>query len=227
MLRVAVAVHEGDGDGADSRHRRRSAKPHARPSSKSSGVSTSPLGTSPARHLDDVARRASPAARCGGRRAGGGSGSRCAAASPKPSVVTKSVRSPLRSSSALVATVVPIFTASTARPGGRCRHPWPRPSSIADALDGGVLVAVPGSRTAACASTSAPSGALRATTSVKVPPRSIQNCQAACLLSPSIGIPIRLAHRSENAAQAQPYKDTLSINCQRYLKTAPLNYKTA
>jgi hypothetical protein len=34
-------------------------------------------------------------------------------ASRKPRVVTSSVRSPLRSSSALVATVVPIFTHST------------------------------------------------------------------------------------------------------------------
>ncbi|CKP30689.1 Uncharacterised protein [Mycobacterium tuberculosis] len=37
-------------------------------------------------------------------------------ASPKPRVITSSVRSPVRSSNALVATVVPIRTASTRVP---------------------------------------------------------------------------------------------------------------
>ena len=46
------------------------------------------------------------------------------------------MRSPLRSSSALVATVVPIFTAPT-RPGG-IASPAFRPEQIADALHGGV-----------------------------------------------------------------------------------------
>ena len=68
--------------------------------------------------------------------------------SANPRVVTNTVRSPLRSSSALVATVVPIFTASMAPSGSG----WPavRPSKIADALDGGIFVTrrLP---TAACA----------------------------------------------------------------------------
>ena len=59
-------------------------------------------------------------------------------ASRKPLVVSSSVRSPLRSSSALVATVVPIFTAPT-RPAG-IGSPACKAEQVADALDGGVAI---------------------------------------------------------------------------------------
>ena len=58
------------------------------------------------------------------------------------------VRSPLRSSSALVATVVPILTASTSL--GRDRLAGAEAEQRADAGDRGVAVAAPGSPTAAC-----------------------------------------------------------------------------
>ena len=62
-------------------------------------------------------------------------------ASRKPRVMKSTVRSPLRSSSALVATVVPIFTASIALGRDR-RARLQRPSSCADAVHGGVAVAL-------------------------------------------------------------------------------------
>ncbi len=94
-------------------------------------------------------------------------------ASRKPRVVTSSVGSPLRSSSALVATVVPIFTDSTC--SGVIGSPAPRPSRRR-------MPATAASRYCSGLSESSfsvvsvPSGRLP-TTSVKVPPRSIQNCQ--------------------------------------------------
>ena len=61
-----------------------------------------------------------------GRRARGGSGGAISSTSRKPSVVTSAVRAPRRSSSALVATVIPCAKASTSpRPG---RPPRRRPS---------------------------------------------------------------------------------------------------
>ena len=59
-------------------------------------------------------------------------------ASRKPRVVTSSVGSPLRSSSALVATVVPIFTHSTTL--GRDRLAGLQAQQVADAGDGRVAV---------------------------------------------------------------------------------------
>jgi hypothetical protein len=59
-------------------------------------------------------------------------------ASRKPRVVTSSVRSPLRSSSALVATVVPIFTQSTC--AGRMAWAGLQAQQAANALDRRVAV---------------------------------------------------------------------------------------
>src|SRR6266480_6752148 len=93
-------------------------------------------------------------------------------ASPKPAVVTSTTGSPLRVSSALVATVVPTFTAVTARDAAhasRIARAAPRPGSPAapPALAEGTL------RTC-----SSPAGE-RPMTSVNVPPRSSQNGQPA------------------------------------------------
>jgi hypothetical protein len=60
-------------------------------------------------------------------------------ASAKPRLTISSVRSPLRSSSALVATVVPILTASIWPGGIGCV--WRHTKHRADAGDGGVAVA--------------------------------------------------------------------------------------
>src|ERR1700744_2270517 len=91
----------------------------------------------------------------------------------KPRVVTSSVFSPLRSSSPLVATVLPISTHSpssgvTASPGFRPSR-WRMPATAASRYCSGF------SDSSLCV-TRLPSGRL-ATMSVKVPPRSIQNCQ--------------------------------------------------
>ena len=99
-------------------------------------------------------------------------------ASAKPRLTTSRVRSPLRSSSALVATVVPIFTARSS-PAGSARPPAGR--AAADAGHGGVAVAA-GFSDSSLWVDSRPSGS-RATMSVKVPPRSIQNCQRAIVVS--------------------------------------------
>ena len=87
--------------------------------------------------------------------------------------MNSTVGSPLRSSSALVATVVPIFTASICstgigRPAGTSSR-WRMPAMAASRYCSGF------SESSLWVS-SVPSG-LRATMSVKVPPRSIQNCQ--------------------------------------------------
>src|SRR6266481_5777554 len=106
-------------------------------------------------------------------------------ASAKPLVMMRSVRSPLRSSSALVATVVPILTASIAAAGSaasaarpsRLRMPCSAASRYCSGFSESSLWV-----------TRAPSGR-RATTSVKVPPRSIQNCHpvAAMPSAPASG----------------------------------------
>src|SRR5216684_4197619 len=94
-------------------------------------------------------------------------------ASRKPRVVTSTVLSPCRSSSALVATVVPILTDSTS--AGLMTSPTPRPNMRR-------IPSTAASRYCAGFSDSnfkvrnPPSGA-RPTTSVKVPPLSTQNCQ--------------------------------------------------
>jgi hypothetical protein len=93
-------------------------------------------------------------------------------ASRKPRVVTSSVGSPLRSSKALVATVVPIFTHSTWSGviGSPAASPsrWRMPATAASRYCSGL------SESSLCVAR-VPSGR-RPTTSVKVPPRSIQNC---------------------------------------------------
>ena len=80
-------------------------------------------------------------------------------ASAKPRLTTSSVRSPLRSSSALVATVVPIFTASTTP--GRDRRVERDAEHRLDAGDGGVAVAAGVLAEAACGWTACPSGCAR------------------------------------------------------------------
>src|SRR6516162_2773687 len=95
-------------------------------------------------------------------------------ASRKPLVVTSAVRAPLRSSSALVATVVPILTALMSASGNGSPGSSPMrsrmPCTAASAYASGF------SESSLCA-TSVPSGR-RPITSVNVPPRSIQNSQA-------------------------------------------------
>ena len=97
--------------------------------------------------------------------------------SPNPLVISSSVRLPLRSSSALVATVVPIFTASTVLSGIGSEAPSLRisrmPCTAASAYCSGF------SESSLCVSR-LPSDR-RPTMSVKVPPRSIQNCHIACV----------------------------------------------
>ena len=94
-------------------------------------------------------------------------------ASLNPWVMTKSVGSPLRSSNALVATVVPIFTHSTS--SGVTASPdfkpskWRIPATAASLYCSGFSLS-------SLWVTKVPSGFLP-TTSVNVPPRSIQNCQ--------------------------------------------------
>src|SRR6185369_426633 len=92
--------------------------------------------------------------------------------SRKPRVMKSAVGSPLRSRSALVATVVPIFTASICLTGiaSPCATPrkWRMPAIAASRYRPGF------SESSLCVA-SVPSG-LSATMSVKVPPRSIQNC---------------------------------------------------
>ncbi len=94
-------------------------------------------------------------------------------ASRNPLVTNSASRSPLRSSRALVATVVPILTTSilsagTVSPGctpSKRRMPSTAASSYCSGFsDSSLAVMI------------SPSG-LRATMSVNVPPRSIQNCQ--------------------------------------------------
>src|SRR6185503_8816223 len=88
-------------------------------------------------------------------------------------VLKRTVRAPLRSSSALVATVVPIFTASMTSEG--ILAPFFRerssrmPASAASRQR-------PGFSDSSLCVTRVPSGR-RPTMSVNVPPRSIQNCQ--------------------------------------------------
>jgi len=87
-------------------------------------------------------------------------------ASRKPLVVSSNVRSPLRSNSALVATVVPIFTAADA-----ARRDWLtfcKAKQVANALDGGVAIGL-GVLGQELVATSVPSGR-RPTISVNVPP---------------------------------------------------------
>ena len=169
MLGIAPGVHEDDGDRADA------VRPTPSPgrgatAARSGAASTVPsartrsrdLGDALVEHLrlddllgEDVRSRlvADP--------------QRVAEAS----VMRRRVRSPLRSSSALVATVVPILTAAIAL--GRDRPSPGETHQLADAGDRGVAIgaAILGEQLArrGCA----PSGS-RPTMSVKVPPRSIQ-----------------------------------------------------
>ena len=123
--------------------------------------------------LDHALVEQRSAARSGARRASAGSGRRCAARRAKPRVITSAVRSPLRSSSALVATVVPILTASIASAG--IGAPAASPSSSRMPCTAASRYRSGFSDSSLCVA-SVPSGR-RATMSVNVPPRSIQNCQ--------------------------------------------------
>src|SRR5580658_177020 len=93
-------------------------------------------------------------------------------ASAKPAVVTSTTGSPLRVSSALVATVVPTLTALTAAAPPSCA------SSACAAFSPGSPPPGLGGTDNTLRTCSAPAGET-AITSVKVPPRSIQNSQPA------------------------------------------------
>jgi hypothetical protein len=98
-------------------------------------------------------------------------------ASRKPRVMASAVGSPLRSSSALVATVVPIFTHRSAPPD---RLAPGHAHQLADAGNGRVGILLRILRQQLVRAAGHPG---RATMSVKVPPRSIQNCQSMpCLV---------------------------------------------
>jgi len=101
-------------------------------------------------------------------------------ASRKPLVMRRSVLSPLRSSSALVATVVPIFHGADAL--ARNSIARREAEEMADAVHRGVPIGFGIFPTAILWVRSAPSGRLPIT-SVKVPPRSIQNSQLDAMRS--------------------------------------------
>ena len=93
-----------------------------------------------------------------------------------PFQMNRSTRLPVRGT--LVATVVPIFTASIPSSGRGASRPRPRSSRIpwsaasrycSGFSDRSLWIRI------------SPSG-VRATMSVKVPPRSIQNCHFACIV---------------------------------------------
>ena len=128
------------------------------------------VGAHPFVDLDRRRRKAARAGRCGARRCPAAPGSRSAARRRSPLVMASTTGSPLRSSKALVATVVPIFTLVDRAAAGLRRRAAPDPG------DRGVVDSARDCRRAVCGSTSRPSGA-RATMSVKVPPRSIEKVQ--------------------------------------------------
>ena len=123
VLPVAVAVHEDDGAGVEPRR----LAPRPAPPASARLVERHlhrRRPPAPARAPRSPRHRASPAARSAGRTAAAGAGRRAAAARPSPCVVTSTTGSPLRSSSALVATVVPILTLATRAAGiARVRRP--------------------------------------------------------------------------------------------------------
>src|SRR5918994_3021629 len=99
-------------------------------------------------------------------------------ASPKPRVIANAVRSPVRSSSALVATVVPIRTTSIRSAGMRAPGSMPSSARMPATAASGYWA---GFSDSSLWVTRLPSGR-RATRSVNVPPRSIQNCQRPATL---------------------------------------------
>src|SRR5918996_1964120 len=99
-------------------------------------------------------------------------------ASPKPRVIANAVRSPVRSSSALVATVVPIRTTSIRSAGMRVPESMPSSARMPATAASGYWV---GFSDSSLWVKRLPSGR-RATRSVNVPPRSIQNCQRSATL---------------------------------------------
>ena len=133
---VAVAVHEDDGAGAEPRRPRLGQR--RAPDAPRRAAAPRCRRRAPARAPRSPGRRASPAARCAGRRAAAGSGRRAAAAAPSPCVVTSTTGSPLRSRSALVATVVPILTLATRSAG--IGAPAAEPEEAADAVQRRVRV---------------------------------------------------------------------------------------
>src|SRR5919106_5959133 len=100
-------------------------------------------------------------------------------ASPKPRVIANAVRSPVRSSSALVATVVPIRTTSIRSVGMRVPGSMPSRTRMPATAASGYWF---GFSDSSLWVTRLPSGR-RATRSVNVPPRSIQNCQRSATLA--------------------------------------------
>src|SRR5659263_341196 len=118
--------------------------------------------------------------------------------SAKPRVMTRTVGSPFRSSRALVATVVPIRTTSISSVGigapGATPSRWRIPATAASRYRAG-------SSESSLWVVSVPSGR-RATTSVNVPPRSIQNCQP--VMGMTLGDRRRLCCRPPTPASAAP-----------------------
>ena len=126
------------------------------------------------------ARRPAPAAGCRGRRCPAGPGSRCAARRRSPRVVTRRVGDPSRSRSALVATVVPMRTSATS-PAGIGSSPS-RPSSSRTPSTAASSYRRGSSERSLRVRRPPPGG--RATTSVNVPPRSIQKRQPSAARVP-------------------------------------------
>ncbi len=116
MLGIFPGVHQHDGAGADARRRARRRRP-ARAACFVQWLDLLAIDADAAGDLDDLARTASSADVIARSNSRGRAWLPMRSASAKPRLTTSRVRSPLRSSSALVATVVPIFTASTT-PGG-------------------------------------------------------------------------------------------------------------
>ena len=123
MRRPAPAVHQHDGERAIALVERGLQSDCAPPLHRA-GAAPRPR-RSPARQPRRHGRRAARAARSRARKCRAATGSRSASASPSPAVIASATFSPLRSSKALVATVVPIFTAPIAPP----------PASREDRLD--------------------------------------------------------------------------------------------
>ena len=160
-------MHQHDRDRAQPRVDRAASEPGAAASS-SSGV------THRARPPPTRSSISSTSAASGGgrsialaRRCRAGPDSRSSARRRNPCVIASSSGSPARSSSALVATVVPIRNSQAGSLARRSAAGSPRPPHRRSGRD---------LRDSSLAVTIRPSGC-RATTSVKVPPRSIQKCQ--------------------------------------------------
>ena len=155
---------------ARSPSRRAAARSRASAAS-SSGSSTAPSAASALVGLDRARVQHAAAGGSRARRCRAGAGGRCAARRASRASRPAASARRLRSSSALVATVVPRRTDSMRAPAGA----W-RAQQFADAAHGRVARAAPGRATAPCARAARRPGRV-ATMSVKVPPRSMAKRQ--------------------------------------------------